>query len=96
MRAFGQFIGNAGSDLCRVITSMPASDFLIQGLLGKGSSGKVYRVKRITDGKAYAIKIIKVRNGHCGAAAGKGGAPGAWLAALFRGRATVSAAWRVV
>jgi len=36
--------------------------FKVQKFLGKGSYGSVYRVKRISDGKVYALKETDVKH----------------------------------
>jgi serine/threonine protein kinase len=34
------------------------NDFEIQGIIGEGSYGKVYKVKRKSDDRIFAVKVI--------------------------------------
>lgn len=40
---------------------MSLSGFTISDFLGKGSYGSVYKVKRKSDGKFYAMKEVKIK-----------------------------------
>ncbi len=40
---------------------MRLADFKIIKFLGKGSYGSVYKVVRISDGKEYAMKEVKIK-----------------------------------
>ena len=39
---------------------MSAKDFVILSELGKGSFSSVYKVKRVSDGKEYALKKVRL------------------------------------
>jgi len=40
-------------------------DFELLKVLGRGSFGKVMQVKKKSDGKVYAMKILKKESHHC-------------------------------
>ena len=41
------------------------NDFVILAKLGEGSYSNVYKVKRVTDGKEYAMKKVLIKRLEC-------------------------------